>query len=531
LNRGEGTNGRSATRLVASCGARDLASLHADLARLRPEIDLVEIRADRLPPEDALTSDLATLRAAIDREAIFTLRARAELGESDASLEERKARHAAADAAGFDWLDLEEDVASALPRGRARRIVSWHGVLARDEIETALGSRITRLAGIDADVVKIACDVADPATALRLVRAAQAAGRAANIPVVAIAMGRYGRYLRPLASYFDMPLLYAALHPSRKTAAGQLGVDEALVLPGLARGYAKGRTALYAVIGGEVHGSASPLVHNATFAALGRDALYVDLAAPTFESAAEVLRELPLDGASVTSPFKREALALAATADDAAKAAASANTLVRTNGGFHALNTDAPGFLAAVELALRDPDLATEFALDHSSAALTALRFGELLPHRARLRSALVYGTGGVARGIASALRGRGVRVHVTGRDQGAAMALVLELGGGIEAISEGRAHSLSYDLLVKAVPDSKDGELALDPTDFAPGGFAADVVYRPLETSFLIASRRSGRVPIPGLLFFAAQAALQAAVWNGVDPSTALKHVASALA
>lgn len=522
--------------LVGSCGARDTAGVVADAREAPAAVDLIEVRLDRF--ERPLEVDLAALARDIGRPAILTLRPRAEGGEFDGEVADRAARLREADGAGFAWIDLEADVAGLVPRGSARRVVSWHsddtgdpgapGDTVDGEDVTA---RVAALAALDADVVKIATTASDAATAFEFVDHATTAGRTHGVPVTAIAMGPYGRYLRPLAGHFSMPLLYAALRGSRKTAAGQTTVAECLDLHRAKE--VTPRTRVFAVAGGDVLRSLSPHVHEAVFRALDRDAVYVDLSTPAFAEVATVARRLPLAGLSVTAPFKRDALEFADEADETATAIGAANTLVRRDDGrFVATNTDGAGFIAGIEAAERDPAGALDVCVGRSFQLLLSLNGDSVrLPGRRHVHSAVVFGTGGAARAIVHALRARDVRVHVTGRSESSVVAFVVTLGGGIEGISPGRAASQRFDLLVKAVPDDPSDELPLDPFDFARVGYAADVVYSPLDAPFLHASRRAGRTPVPGVLMFAEQAVRQAIRFADAEPTEVRPAIVHALA
>lgn len=515
---------RSRPLLVASSGARDRAGLLADVRALPPEADLVEVRLDRFA--DPQGEDLPSLVRAIPRPAILTLRPRDHGGEFAGDAVARRAVLAAADAAGFSWVDVEEDLAASVPRGRARRIVSWHGSSAGGDG----AARVRDLAGRDADVVKVAARIDDAAAALRFVKGATAARADDGPPVVAIAMGPAGRWLRPLAGRFRMPLLYAAMHPSRKTAEGQVTLADLLQIHRVLR--IGPTTRVFAVAGADVAGSLSPAVHNEVFARLGLDAVYVDLQTPRWSEALAAARALPLAGLSVTAPFKQDALAAADDVEPEVAAIGAANTLVRDADRWRAANTDATGFLAALDLAMNDPAAAEDVCVGHTFDPLRALD-AEAARHagKGRIESALIYGTGGVARAVCRALRARGVRTWVTGRHQPSVTAFVMTQGGGVTGITPGRAASQKFDLLVKAVPDVPLDDLELDPFDFGRHGFAADVVYRPLDTEFLLACRRAGRIPIPGILMFAEQAVLQATAFTGATPAEVRPWIADALA
>ncbi len=508
--------------LVASLGARDLDGAAQDARTLPKPVDLVELRLDRFADPRAI--DLAAARAALGRPAILTLRPRAEGGEFDGDAAARRATLERGDGAGFEWIDLEADVAAAVRRGRAKRIVSWHGV-ATDPPQDA-GAKVAELARLDADVVKVAAEHSSATAALRFVTAASSA-QVAPARIAAIAMGAHGRFLRPLAGRFGAPLVYTAARGSRKTAAGQLTAREFLDVYRAADVGAT--TRVLAVVGRDVSSSLSPAAHGAAIRALGADAVYVDLSVATFDDAMTVARELPIDGMSVTAPFKAAALAAASSADDAARAIGAANTLVRdAAGNFAAANTDAPGFLAAIDLAADEPGLAEEICIGRSFDALANLRDDDngVVP-----RTALVFGGGGVARAIAFALRERGTKVSVTARDFSQATTLALAIPGVI-AVTQERARSQGFDVLAKAFggKDSIDRH-DFDPTDFRGEGLAADVDYRPLDTPFLRAARKHGRIPVPGILMFAAQAALQSARFFGVDADEVRDAIADGIA
>ncbi len=519
---GDSLASMDAIELVACSGARELDSLEKDAREVVGRAALIEVRLDRFAAPEAI--DLADVVARAAMPAVATLRSTAEGGECNRDDATRARILAAADRAGFGWIDLEERDAAALPRGKAKRIVSWHG-----GVETDPGPLVTRLAALDADVVKAAAAVSTASEALRFVSAAVDAGKRVGTPVVAIAMGAAGRWLRPLAGRFGMPLLYAAIHRSRKTAPGQVTVADALDVYGATRVAPK--TLVFAVVGADASASLSPLVHNRVFRGLGVDAIYVDVSTPSFEHVAEVFVDLPLAGVSVTAPFKAEAAAFATRVEDDAAATGAANTLVRDGDDVVALNTDLGGFLAGLDFAAADPEGARDVCVGHDFDGLETLDGAKAAVRgKGRVENALVYGNGGVARAIAIGLRRRGVRTFVTGRSQAHVLQMVVGLGAGIEGLTPERATSHKFDLLVKAVPDAGDEELELDPFDFEPDGFAADVVYRPLDSPFLLAARRAGRVPVPGVLMFAEQAVHQAARFCGRDAAEIRPLVVAAL-
>ena len=125
-----------------------------------------------------------------------------------------------------------------------------------------------------------------------------------------------------------------------------------------------GQTRLAGVTGDPVAHSLSPLMMSHWIAASGLDAAYLPFpVAPTdFSDFVRGLAKSPsVSGLNVTLPHKEAALALADKATPAALAIGAANLLTFRGGEIHADNTDADGFLAALEPA--EPDYGNAIAL------------------------------------------------------------------------------------------------------------------------------------------------------------------------
>lgn len=146
---------------------------------------------------------------------------------------------------------------------------------------------------------------------------------------------------------------------------------------------------IFAVFGNPVSHSISPRLHNAALGELGlsREALYTRYELTDGSQLISKFKELKLSGTNVTVPHKEAALAQCDVADETAIKIGSVNTLVSRSGKIYGHNTDAPGFLRAIE------------------------SFGEI-------NSALVLGAGGTAKAVAYALKSRGVRVCVLNRSE-----------------------------------------------------------------------------------------------------------------
>ncbi len=67
-------------------------------------------------------------------------------------------------------------------------------------------------------------------------------------------------------------------------------------------------TALYCLFGRPARHSLSPAIHNAAFARMGMNAVYLAFEPDKPLNAIRAMRALHIQGASVTIPFKREIL-------------------------------------------------------------------------------------------------------------------------------------------------------------------------------------------------------------------------------
>ncbi len=173
-------------------------------------------------------------------------------------------------------------------------------------------------------------------------------------------------------------------------------------------------------------------MHNAAFQAVGLDAVYVPLAAASFDDFAAFARAFDVRGASITAPFKEDAWRAATTSDDLSARLGAVNTLRASGAGWEARNTDVEGFLAP--LAGRD---------------------------LARQRVAML-GAGGAARAVAEALRGRAARVTLYARRLDAAVAVAAAAAAAAGAWPPAAD---AWDMLVNTTPvgTAPDGARAAD--------------------------------------------------------------------
>jgi shikimate dehydrogenase len=264
-------------------------------------------------------------------------------------------------------------------------------------------------------------------------------------------------------------------------------------------------TRLAVLLGDPVAHSASPLIHNAAFRAVGLDVVYLAcrVAPAGLPAAVAGLRALGAIGASVTIPHKEAVVPLLDRLAPAAVAVGAVNTLVfEADGPVRGENTDVEGFLQP------------------------------LLPHADALHGAamVVLGAGGAARAAAYALLTafEPTRLAVAARrpDQARRLAAALAPYDSYDALrpvpfDEARAAVSESALVVNATPVGMAPDADRTPwpqdEDFHPGQFVYDLVYAPAETRLLREAAARGATPLGGLAMLVGQAATAFRLWTGL--------------
>lgn len=264
-----------------------------------------------------------------------------------------------------------------------------------------------------------------------------------------------------------------------------------------------GATRVAAVIGSPVKHSLSPALHNAAFAQLGIDWVYVALHVHPGDAqrAVDGMRALGLGGLSVTMPHK-EAVALAVDRlDPAAAALRSVNTVVPgEDGSLVGHSTDGAGFVASLQ--------AAEVAVHGQTVCL--------------------LGAGGAARAIADALaRAGAARIAVLNRTMVTAQETVRLAGAsGVLATANDVRDA---DIVINATSIGMgSNDLPCDTTLLRAGQVVADIVYHPRDTALLRAARAAGARTVDGLGMLVHQAALQQQLWHGLHPDVAVMAAAA---
>jgi len=385
--------------------------------------------------------------------------------------------------AGCRWYDLEIESIEAAGRflpiaaGQGRAIVSIH----------RFGPPVPNPAGLlrrfppDREAIwKLAAQCRNLGDAMRLMQAARRASRGHRM--ILVPMGGAAQPVRILALRDASLLTYAAVN--RQTAPGQPTLET------VRREYRADRidrrTRVYGIIGNPVGHSISPAMHNAAFAALGVNAIYLPFPVEDLDDFLEAIGALGIRGFSVTIPHKETIFGRLHACDRLAKRLGAVNTVVVRRGRLYGYNTDYVGVLAALR--------------------------GKLKLEGCR---ALLVGAGGGARAAGFALADSGAQVSIYARRANRARQLARAVGG--KAMAKPELRRQEFDLIVNATP------VGMAPGHESPLGAGEinapvifDMVYRPLETPLLRQAARKGCKTISGIEMLVAQGAEQWKLWMG---------------
>ncbi len=250
-----------------------------------------------------------------------------------------------------------------------------------------------------------------------------------------------------------------------------------------------GATALCGIVLHPASHTRSPAMHNAAFAALGLDAVYLPFDVPPqhLGRAIDGARALGMRQLAVSIPHKVAVMDHLDEVEETARRIGAVNTVTRTGRRLVGANTDWLGAMRALE---REVDL-------------KGVR-------------AVVLGAGGTARALVHGLVERGARVVVLNRTPARAAVIADELGAdGAGPLSD--LSGTPHEVLVNTttVGFGRD-ESPVEPSAIAAESVVMDAVYEPEKTRLLSDAEQRGARIISGKWMLVYQAAEQLALWTG---------------
>ncbi len=254
------------------------------------------------------------------------------------------------------------------------------------------------------------------------------------------------------------------------------------------------KTRLYAIIGDPVQHSLSPVMRNASFAALGLDCAYVALRVKKEDLSAAVfgMKALGFGGFNATMPHKKALCSLVDEIDEFAAFCEAVNTVDIQKGKTFGYNTDGPGVLEA------------------------------LRAEKADLSEVVVVGAGGAGRAIAYALAKNGSRVTILNRDAANAKALADKMRkAGLSAQSGGLGELenalKTATTLCHVTPVGMHNDETILPARLLRNDLTVmDAVYKTADTRLICDAKKAGCKTVPGWKMLLYQGRLGFERWTG---------------
>lgn len=256
---------------------------------------------------------------------------------------------------------------------------------------------------------------------------------------------------------------------------------------------------VYGIIGHPVSHSLSPVMHNRAAKLLDLNYVYVafDVAPSELKRALAAMRPLGIKGLNVTVPHKETVIPYLDRLEEEAALIGAVNTITVKKGALVGGNTDGIGFIESIKKS----------------------------GFRPRGKRAAIIGAGGSARAVGAALCRAGVsKVIIVNRSESRGRLLARRLSklGDCSFASSGgsfaKKEAGKCDLIVQTTPCGmkKGDRLPVSGIAFHAGQTVCDIIYSPIETSFLKKAGQEGAKTVNGLGMLVYQGSASFNKWTG---------------
>jgi shikimate dehydrogenase len=258
---------------------------------------------------------------------------------------------------------------------------------------------------------------------------------------------------------------------------------------------------LFGVLGNPIGHTMSPAMHNDLFSLYNMDAVYLpfQVKEEDLQAAVDGLRAMGAVGFNVTVPHKSEIIPFLDEVDELAASIGAVNTVVNENGKLIGYNTDGLGFLKGIH------------------ATVSELKEKRIL----------VIGAGGAARAIYFTLaKEKPIQIDIANRTVEKAVRLIedcpYDISGRALTLEEAGKLVGEYDMFIQTTmmgmaPKITEQPLSLQ--NVSKQSVVCDIIYNPLETSFLQEASERGATVQNGIDMFVYQGALAFEKWTGIFP------------
>ncbi len=264
------------------------------------------------------------------------------------------------------------------------------------------------------------------------------------------------------------------------------------------------KTKICGIIADPVEHSLSPIMHNAAFAHMGLDYVYIPFRVRRERLAEAItgIKALNIRGVNVTIPHKVEIIPFLDELDEMARKIGAVNTIVNEHGRLKGYNTDGEGFIRSME----------EIGPDIKDG------------------TAVVLGSGGASQAISLALAESGFKLVIINRT----LSKARQQAERISQIYQSKAEALALteENLTQALEDATllvnttsvgmapDTEQTLVPPHLIkPSLTVLDIVYSPTHTKLVRDALSRGAPAISGIGMLVHQGVLASEKWTNHKP------------
>ena len=276
----------------------------------------------------------------------------------------------------------------------------------------------------------------------------------------------------------------------------------------LNKNFISAHTKILCIIGHPISHTMSPLMHNIALNDLNLDYVYVafDVTPKNLRNALNGIRALNIRGINVTIPHKETVLSYLDSIDPIAQKIRAVNTIKLEDGRIYGKNTDAEGFIRAIE----------DANIDISEMDV------------------LLLGSGGAAKAVSYALIQKISKLTILNRTKPKATELANKLKKESEIpiftkkLEETTINDeiQRVDLVINATPVGmypSQQESILSSNMLHQDLIVFDLIYNPIETKLIKDARKVGCKTINGLDMLISQGALAFEWWTDKKPNTNL--------
>ena len=390
-------------------------------------------------------------------------------------------------AAGCQLVDIELETANALKekeinklRQQAGVIISYHDFRATKKLDE-VWEQMHQLPADHIKVVSTAKSLSDNVKMLRLLEQ-----RSDVASTVGVCMGEAGIISRILNVRSGSEFTFASAQAGEETAPGQIAARALRDVYRIDR--VDAATKVYGVAGDPIGHSLSPQMMNTAFRRENINAVYVPLQTRDVADLLHCVREIPIQGLSITMPLKEEILQHLDKSDALSAKIGACNTLIRSQDGkIYGFNTDVAGVVRPLEQRL----------------SLAGAKV-------------LVVGAGGAARAAVFGLKERNAEVWVMNRTAERGQKLARQAHA--HYVSHPQLKKLEFDVIINATPVGMNSQRPQSPIDESElrTRYLFDLIYNPVETKLVKLAQAKGIQVIPGTEMFVHQGARQFEIWTG---------------